>query len=250
MGNKMSALLDKVERRLGTRPLNLPEHLRKDNWAKIIEQDTLPTFSRFFPDKITTFIDGKTKKDGYYFIDEKVAENYEILGVRDIEWKSFARDGAQTQTIWGYYDIIGTGYGLDDIALLSARADCTSLFNNGIYLTFKKPNMIRLETVSGIRYDRIEMGFPVELFVQHLPNLMTIPPTKMEVFEQLSMADIATFLFNELKYYNDLETIFANVNIRLDTIEEKANQRADIVNRLEENFVSAANTNQPIMYTV
>ena len=79
---------------------------------------------------------------------------------------------------------------------------------------------------------------------------MTIPPTKMEVFEQLSMADIATFLFNELKYYNDLETIFANVNIRLDTIEEKANQRADIVNRLEENFVSAANTNQPIMYTV
>ena len=33
MSNKMSDLLDKIERRLGTRPLNLPDHLKKDKWA-------------------------------------------------------------------------------------------------------------------------------------------------------------------------------------------------------------------------
>lgn len=250
MANKMSALLDKIERRLGTRPLNLPEHLRKENWVKVIEEDTLPTFSRYFPDKIKTFVDGRNYKNGYYYIDEHVTENYEILGVRDLDWKSFARDGAAQQTIWGYYDIIGSGYGLDDVALLTMRADCTSLFNNGIYPVYIKPNMIRLETVSGIRYDRVQMGFPIELYVQHLPNLMTISPTQMETFEQLAIADVATFLYNELKYFQDLETVFATVNIRLENLEEKANRRDDIVEKLENSYVTAANKNMPIMFTV
>lgn len=248
--NKMSVLLDKIERRLGTRALNLPEYLRKDNWPKVVEQDTIQTFSRYFPHKIRTWIDAKRGKNGYYFIDENIADNYEIIGVRDIEWKSFGRDGARTQTIWGYYDVVGTGYGLDDIAMLAARADCTSLFNNGIYPVFEKPNLIRLETVSGIRYDRIEVGFPLEVLVNHLPNLMTIAPTKMEIFEQLAISDVATYLYQELKYYQDLETVFANVNIRLETIEEKANKRDDIVEKMEQNYVTAANENQPIMFTI
>ena len=119
-----------------------------------------------------------------------------------------------------------------------------------IYLEFEKPNMIRLVTVSGIDYTRGLLGFPVEVFVEHLPNLMTISPTKMEIFEQLAIADVASYLYQELKYYNDLETVFASVNLRLETLEEKANSRNEIVEKLSENYVSAANKNQPILYTV
>ena len=80
MSNKMSDLLDKIERRLGTRPLNLPDHLKKDKWAdEVIIRDTIPTFSRYFPHKIKTMIDGTKRKDRYYFIDESIAENYEIM---------------------------------------------------------------------------------------------------------------------------------------------------------------------------
>ncbi len=253
MSNKMSDLLDKIERRLGTRPLNLPDHLKKDKWAdEVIIRDTIPTFSRYFPHKIKTMIDGTKRKDRYYFIDENIAENYEIIGVKDLDWKSFARDGAHMQVNYGYgiYDFLANNYGMDDIMLLQVRADCTSLFNNGIYLEFEKPNMIRLVTVSGIDYTRGLLGFPVEVFVEHLPNLMTISPTKMETFEQLAIADVASYLYQELKYYNDLETVFASVNLRLETLEEKANSRNEIVEKLSENYVSAANKNQPILYTV
>ena len=39
--NNMSKLLDKIEWRLGTKPLNLPEDISKDKWADVIKEDTL-----------------------------------------------------------------------------------------------------------------------------------------------------------------------------------------------------------------
>ena len=43
--NNMTKLLNKIERRLGTRPLNLPEHLQKDKWVDVIKEETLVTYS-------------------------------------------------------------------------------------------------------------------------------------------------------------------------------------------------------------
>ena len=53
MANDMSLLLTKIERRLGLTPLMdaLPGDIKKDKWADIIMQDTLVTFSRYYPHK-------------------------------------------------------------------------------------------------------------------------------------------------------------------------------------------------------
>ena len=93
--NKMNLLLNKIERRLGTKPLNLPEEINKDTWAsEVIEQDTLPTFSRFFPYKVRIHIDTESpKKDGYYIIDTALVGGAEILGVKDIAWDEYGSDG-------------------------------------------------------------------------------------------------------------------------------------------------------------
>ena len=78
--NRMNKLLDKIERRLGTQPLNLPDYLRKDRWATdVICNDTLDTFSRFFPNVMhITLSNANTNKtkDGYYLIDEFVPDNW------------------------------------------------------------------------------------------------------------------------------------------------------------------------------
>ena len=187
MSNKMSDLLDKIERRLGTRPLNLPDHLKKDKWAdEVIIRDTIPTFSRYFPHKIKTMIDGTKRKDRYYFIDENIAENYEIIGVKDLDWKSFARDGAHMQVNYGYgiYDFLANNYGMDDIMLLQVRADCTSLFNNGIYIVFEPPCRFKLESTYGRACNMND--FWVYVLIEHSPNLTTISATQMETFEALT----------------------------------------------------------------
>ena len=73
--NRMSDLLNKIERRLGTRQLKLPDYLSKDKWAtEVIEHETLDTFSRFFPNSMRINLDlSQRKVDGYLGICDKVS---------------------------------------------------------------------------------------------------------------------------------------------------------------------------------
>lgn len=252
--NKMNNLLNKLERRLGIMQLNLPDYLAKDKWAtEVIANETLDTFSRYFPNSMRINLDlSQRKKDGFYLIDEYVPESVEILGVRDIDWSHFSRDTLRLQEAQGYgmYDFMTNNYGLDDIALLQMRADHMSLFNNQIFVEYKPPNMIKLSTVTGADITRGMTSFPIEILIKHAPNLMTIPPTMMETFEELAEADIARFLYENLKYYDGLETVYTNIDLKLGDLENKASKRDDIVQRLDDAHVSAANTHQPLMFTV
>lgn len=254
MSNRMNALLDKIERKLGTRPLNLPANLQKDKWAEtVIGNETLDTFSRFFPNQMKISLDlSKKRKDGWYVIDEEVPDNITIIGVRDIDWDIFGRDTLRIHEAQGYgtYNFLTNNYGLDDIALLQMRADHMSLFNNNIFVEFKPPNMVKLSSTSGGDITRGFKEFPITVFIKHAPNLMTISPTMMETFEELAIADVASFLFEELKYFDGLENVYANIDLKMNDLENKAGKREDIVQRLDDAHVSAANTNQPIMFTV
>lgn len=252
--NRMNSLLNKIERRLGTKQLNLPDYLAKDKWGEeVIANETLDTFSRYFPNSMHIVLDlSQRKKDGFYLLDEYVPDSVEIIGVRDIDWSLFSRDSLRLQEAQGYgtYDFMTNNYGLDDIALLQMRADHMSLFNNQIFVEYKPPNMIKLSTVTGADVTRGMNSFPIEILIKHAPNLMTIPPTMMETFEELAQADVASFLYENLKYYDGLETVYANIDLKMNDLEAKASKREDIVQRLDESHVSAANAHQPLMFTV
>lgn len=252
--NRMNNLLNKLERRLGTRQLNLPDYLSKDKWAEeVISNETLDTFSRYFPNSMHIVLDlSQRKRDGFYLLDNYVPDNVEILGIRDIDWSLFSRDSLRLQEAQGYgtYDFMTNNYGLDDIALLQMRADHMSLFNNQIFVEYKPPNMVKLSTVTGTDVTRGMKSFPIEVLIKHSNNLMTIPPTMMEIFEQLSEADVANFLYENLKYYDGLETVYANIDMKISDLESKASKRDEIVQKLEESYVSAANAHQPLMFTV
>lgn len=256
--NKMNLLLNKIERRLGTKPLMLPEDIAKDKWVEeTIIPDTLLTFSRYFPHMVRIMIDtnDKSKKrDGYFIIDNSLLGGQEILSVRDIAWDVYGREdgGLAQQSGLGYFDYLSAynNYSMDDVMLLQARADMTSIFNNSIFVDFKEPNLIRLQSVT---YGDITGGLgtiPLDVFVCHPANLMTIPGTMMGVFENLATADVASFLVAYLQHYDGLETVFAGVDLKLNYLENWAGRREDYINELKESYVSASNKNQPLMYCV
>lgn len=252
--NRMDNLLNKMERRLGIMQLHLPDYLQKEKWAsEVICNETLDTFSRYFPNSMKIKLDLSQKnKDGYYLIDEYVPDSVEILGVRDIDWALFSRDTLTMHEASGYgmYDFMTNNYGMDDIMLLQMRADHMSLFNNQIFVDYKPPNMVKVSTVTGADVTKTIKKFPIEILIKHASNLMTIPPTMMEIFEELAEADIAGFLYQNLKYYDGLETVYANIDLKLGDLENRASKRDDIVQRLDEMHVSAANKNQPLMFTI
>ena len=244
--NKMNVLLDKIERHLGVKPLNLPDDISKSVWAKdVIAVDSLDTFSRYFPNSMRITLDvSQMKMNKWFVIDEYIPDNIEILGVRDIDWTNFSA------TNFGTYDIIGGTYSIDDIASLQMRADHMSLFNYQFFVNFMPPNQVKISTNSGTLSDNAIYKVPIEIFIKHATNLMTIPPTMMETFEKLAEADVARFLYENLKYYEGLETVYANIDMKLSDLQDKASKREEIEQLLDESHVSAANKNQPLMFVI
>lgn len=254
MLNATTSLLNKIERRLGTAVLNLPEALNKDKWmSEVIANETLDTFSRYLPHKMTYYLTGDRRKGPYYIIDEAICSSVKVLGVGDIDWHLFSRTCPAFGFGSGFYstfDMFTSGINAEDIMMTQLQVDQASVYKCGIYVIFEPPNKIRLQSnLSNAQLDMLN-SIPVNLFVKHAENLMTIEPTKMETFEKLATCDVATFLYNNLKYFTNISTVFANTELPLDALSDWANKRDEVVQYLEDTFVSASNRNQPIILTV
>lgn len=253
MNNRMTDLLNKIERRIGTKMLHLPDNLSKDTWVEVIDGDTLDTFSRFFPHKIRYILGPENKKDrNTYIIDEDICNSVRILGAGDIDWHDFSSKAPAYQLGggWGTFDLLSSSYDAEDIMMTQMIADHVSIFSNGIYVEYLEPNMIKLSGIIDHSMLNFLTKIPISLFVKHSTNLMTIAPTKMETFEELAIADVASYLYENLKYYDGVETVFAGTDMKIGDLQNKAERRQDIVDKLKESYVSPANKNQPIMYCI
>lgn len=251
--NSMTRLLNKIERRLGTKSLNLPENLNKDSWEEVIIEDTLCTFSRFFPFRFRytmTSERNKDKRSDAYIIDENmIPGNVTILGVKDFAWdNNMTGGGWVNQGVYGVEDWYDSSFSLEDIGLVQCAANQVSLFNNGLFVEFEPPNKVWLKNC----YNRPVLlpHYQIDIFLSHSPSLSTIEPTKMNILEDLATADIAKYLYEELKYFEGVDTVFASIDLRLGDLQDAASKREEIISKLEEGYVSAANMGQPLMYTV
>ena len=261
LANDMTALLNKISRRAGLLPLepHLPDYLNKEAWANVIKEDTLPVFSRSFPFKFKLIVDDTTcdKKIEnhvvwYYIKDEILGENTKLLGVKDIDWMdTSANNSSMTNgSIGTYYYPSGMACPeatLDSVLSLQMYADFSSLYNYGIVIDFEYPNRFALKGIGNTNYDL--SNFVVVLLIEH-KNLSTISPTMMNIFEDLAMADVCNFLYMNLRYYDNLETVYVNLDLKLSELQEFANKRQEIVEKLEEFHVSTSNIETPILWSI
>lgn len=253
--NNLSKLIDKIERRLGLLPLtlHLPKEFGKDAWADVIKDDTLLTYSRYCPRRFSFKVTEQTapKRGGWYYIDEDYVGSQSILGVGDIDWTVFGNRSIGLAQTFGYGTVdagLAANFTLDDIMGMKSRADYASLFSNQLIPLFEAPNKIRL--VATGNYD-VDIGeFNIILYLKHLESLVSIPPTAMEKFEQLAQADVAGFLVNNLKYWDNFETIFSTTDLKLANLETEYGKRDSVIDYLESNYVSAGNKAIPLIMTV
>ncbi|MBR6289413.1 MAG: hypothetical protein IKR19_08760 [Acholeplasmatales bacterium] len=260
LANDMTLLLNKIQRRLGLGVLEprLPEPLQKPHWADVVMEDSIVSFSRYFPNKFRLIVNDDTvdkKKEGnrvWYYIKDEILCGNKLLGVRDIDWTdTSANNNSMTNgSIGTYYYPVGMACPeatFSDILGLQMYADFSSLYNRGILIEFEYPNRFSLKGLANTNYDL--SSFVVDLLVQH-SSLSTISPTMMETFENLATCDVASFLYNELKYFDNLETIYVNIDLKLETLQDWANKRDNVMEEIKNAYVSAANWNQPMIMTV
>lgn len=259
MSNDMTLLVNKIERRLGLLPVtpHLPKELGKESWAETIMTDTMVTFSRYFPRQIQFVINSDTchkvvdKKKVFYIIKDEYLDGVKLLGVRDIDWADTSGDNLSIGQTAGYGYYIPNYGGIESTyeAFLGMQmsADVASLYNNNLFVEFEYPNKLRICRAGGV--DVNLSSYVVNLLVQH-SNLATISPTKMETFEALAQADVANLLFMNLRYFDNLDTIFVNVDMKLSDIEQQASRRTEIIEEIKQSYVSASNDNIPYIMTV
>lgn len=262
LANDMTLLLNKIERRLGLITLSehLPDYLNKEAWAKVITEDTMVEFSRYFPNRFKIIINDKTCDKKYdkdtnnvwYYVKDEILQGCKLLGVKDIDWTdtSAANSSLSNGTCGTYfYPTLGVcpEAVFQSVLGLQMAADFASLFNRGIVIDFQYPNRFCLKGLGNTNYDL--SSFVVVLLVEH-KSLSTISPTKMGIFEELAMADVAGFLANNLKYFDGLETVYMSIDLKLDELRSVADTRRDVIDRLRDSYVSASNDECPIIWSV
>lgn len=247
--NNMTDLVNKLEGRMGLRNVPMPDDYTKDKWAtNIIIPDTLETFSRYFQRRIKYHVNDTTPyRDGWYYIDEDIlGPNIKLLGILDLDWTSVANRISTAG--YGTIDPYAMMSNLDPFAMMTTQlsADYNSLIDTGIYIETQDTNKFRL--VSTLNHDMRGFFREFDIFVtiSHSPSLMTISPTSMNIFEELAQSDVATYLYTELVHYDDLETAYATLSLKLDTLNNEASKRDNIIEKLENSYVSAANPSMPI----
>ena len=72
----------------------------------------------------------------------------------------------------------------------------------------------------------------------------------MESFEELAKADVAEFLSKNLRYWDQMETVFASIDLKLGDIDNEASKRDQLIEKFENTFVTAANESIPYIITI
>lgn len=260
LANDMTSLLNKIERRLGLIPLapHLPEEMKKEKWADIIMQDTIVTFSRYYPHRFPLVVDeftcDKKTENGttYYYIKDEILQGVKLLGLMDIDWTDHTANNNSlggTSLGGGYYypSFACPQATFESVLTLQMNADMSSLYNRGVYINFEYPNRFSLKGLGNTNYDL--SSFVIILLVEHC-SLATISPTKMETFGALAQADIAKFLYMNLRYYDGFETAYVNIDLKLSELQDEANKRDDVINFIKESYVSTSNDNIPYIWSV
>jgi hypothetical protein len=259
LANDFSALINKIENRLGLGIFSsvLPEQLNKDKWVEIIKSDSLVTFSRYFPREIKFVVNKDTcnirkeqNKTVYYIRDELLGD-VKLLGAIDIDWTDTSADNISISNINGMGYYVPNYGGMEDTfnayTGLQMAADISSLYNNNIFLDFIYPNKLIISRAGNldIKLD----SFVVRLLVEH-SNLQTISPTKMEIFEALAQADVARYLYMNLRYFDNLDTGYINIDLKISELQDEANKREGIIDELKNSYVSPSSDTTPIILTV
>ena len=264
LANDMTLLLNKIERRLGLVPLapHLPEFLQKDKWGDVIMQDTIVSFSRYYPNKFVFLVSDETcykRKDQegitWYFIKDEILQGNKILGGYDINWSDTTNNNASlgATSLGGgfYYPSLGQGClpaAYETIVTMQGMADVMSLYNRAVYVEFRPPNnRFCVKGIGNTNYD-LER-FSMILLLEH-KSLSTISPTMMEIFEKLAMADIASFLYQNLKYWDGLDTAYVNIDLKLAELDKVADTRESIIEELKNSYVSTSNEAIPYIFSV
>lgn len=222
----ISTLVTRMKIELGLYSLALPFDNLDQAIMDVIQTITVRTFSTYCPYRETyrfdlTDLTGVEKHANWetYLLPDIFA-NHEITQIVDVKY-----DEA---------DISGIGYWGGGIPLLHGNMMNQSILSNaGLALTrqtvpkllfkYEPPRKVTLYNV----LCSSQLVFDIAMI--HDKNLTTITPTMEESFHDLAILDVKDMLYQTMKHYNEIQTAYGTIQMKLDDWQNAADQRKQLV---------------------
>mgnify|MGYP007025961792 CR=1 FL=1 len=228
----ISQLMTRLKMDLGIYVVPLPFENSEKALNDVITTKTLPVFSQFVPRRWEEDISINDLKQIDSTVDVSTYELPKHLFFTPII--SIMRcEPINTMFNGAYYSgtpiLSGTTDLFEDMLLGSATYDVMSAIAPPFSYDFIRPNKLRIYNMT-CYLDKIRLiiGY------QHADNLSTIPVDAEQSFYDLALLDMKIFLYNNLKYYDEINTAYGNIKLRIEDWSNAESQREDLLQKWSE----------------
>ena len=235
-GMNPNLILNKVKRKLGVSTFKLP--FNDDELIQILFEDTLPTFSKYFPRYVTLPIDlnncrtakyrvaDKAKYYGrlaYHMKDEldKFGSEIIILDIEDVDFYNNDQSDfiSYEEQLRGQspYDIVTNSFG---------RSTVAAMLNVEPIVFFESPDVIILDE-KGLAQIHGDLIF-VTFLIMHSGDLSTINISYIDYLTKIYKLDLQIALYATLKHMDKIDTTFGEIDLKIDDWQDAESRRDEL----------------------
>ena len=195
-----------------------PTDFKDEDILRCLDQETLPTLSIYLPWMHDVTVDTVDDR-----LDPTVEGVYQLRTSERIIGVNRLRDGVGAFGSFPYDPLL-----FGDMVDRQLVADRQSASELALTWKFSAPNVV--ETFpKGISFRHMTF----ELKCVHPTHLRTIPAGAREVLRDLFLADLATDVLATRQYFSSLQSVYGDIQLNLDRLQQQADKRQDIVDTLE-----------------
>ena len=181
-----------------------------------LDQETLPSFSIYMPWLEDIRIDTKTdqlpNREGVFMI----RTNERLLGVQRV-----------LEGIGAYGGIMYDPLMFGDVVDRQLVADRQSASEISLTFLYRSPNTLEIFP-KGLNYS----SYYVRCKLVHPTHLRTVPPTAREILRELFLADLANDVLTVRQYFQNMQSVFGELQLNLDRLQQQADKRTEIIEKL------------------
>lgn len=228
----MSKLLTRLKMNLGIYTFALPFENVDDVLTEVIKTITIPVFSVYCPvrDKFNCNIkelerlEHADTYETYLLPDWKYKK---IIDVEDVEYDNSMMSGvgyAANSALFNNNSL------LQQAMLGQAGVNITRAMIPKLTFEYMHPRKLRVFNL----YNSCRLT--LSLLCEHHPSLASIPPTAEESFYKLAYLDVADFLYNAMKHYNEMETAYGRITLKIDDWANAKSDRDQLIDKWDDTF--------------
>lgn len=233
----INIVVRRIKRTIGLYGIALPVEDLDQLILDILEDTTLPVFSIYMPAQEMIPIDttimkvpdhSRGQSSDLYIIPDQLLVGKELLYILDVKYDEnfLARNYAPTS-----FSSDNESDLLEELMIANAAVP---IYNSAIEsLTFHYEHPRKLYIFNSLVSTKlmVTMGFT------HDTSFQSIPPTAVESFFKLAVLDVKEGLYNTVKHYNEIETVFGRVDLKLDDWANAKQEREELIKEWDDTYL-------------